>query len=53
MPLYRPRTTPTERARAERDLPASGDGTNAKFPQVGFYIVADLDAAQADFLVLE
>jgi len=31
----------------------ANDGTNAKFPQAGFYIVADLDAAQADFLVRE
>jgi hypothetical protein len=26
------------------------DGTNAKFPSTGFYIVADLDASQAGFL---
>jgi len=30
---------------------AAGDGVNAKFPKVGFYLVADLDAGQADFLL--
>jgi hypothetical protein len=29
----------------------ANDGTNAKFPKTGFYLVADLDAGQADFLL--
>jgi hypothetical protein len=29
----------------------ANDGANSKFPKVGFYIVENLDAAQADFLL--
>ena len=30
---------------------ADRDGANAKFPKAGFYLVADLDAGHADFLL--
>ena len=47
-----------ERERSERyqrvviEVVAS-DGTNSKFPKVGFYFVENLDAGAADFLLLE